>query len=473
MSIEIKKLNAYPDFRTDEGIRTVMRYVNNHNNLPNLPPRQLNRFIQKFNDDWIVEGTHLYYSPTTNGEVVNRIKLLVVPPNDRDEILAELYDDETKGLSLGLNAFYNQVSINYLNINQNYCNDWLRRNGNYQVTRPTKTTTNVPIYTSTLNKRWGIDLIHMTDYPNGKYKYILTVVDYFSKKFFAKPLTNTKAITVANAFDRIMTDNDTVPKIIQCDNGPEFGKEFKELIDNVNDQLEDYKCEIVHSLSHNPKSNGLIERYNRSLRTRIRAGFAKHNDHLWTEHLDNYVENINNQRQSTKFTANQIWKPHYEPPNHNDYQDVNINDHSNKEDIIKHHRNSKAKYNAQRRDVEGRQFNVGDRVRVLLTSIYPEYRQRDKNGMEKKKNAIKYSPEIYTIYKRYNFTNQNLPPNHPLFLINQLKHRKYSIEDDDGDMIIRGNEPIRFFENELLLVPNNSTEPTITTNQRAKVINKI
>ena len=48
------------------------------------------------------------------------------------------------------------------------------------------------------------------------------------------------------------------------------------------------------------------------LRNRIRAGFAKNNNLEWVKHLQNYVENINNQKpQGALLTPNQLWSQGY------------------------------------------------------------------------------------------------------------------------------------------------------------------
>ncbi len=66
--------------------------------------------------------------------------------------------------------------------------------------------------------------------------------------------------------------------------------------------------------SYTPNSNGLVERMNKEIWKKIRAGFVKFNSLEWVQHLQQYVNNINNQRQSTtKFRPNDLWKPGYNP----------------------------------------------------------------------------------------------------------------------------------------------------------------
>ena len=58
---------------------------------------------------------------------------------------------------------------------------------------PKKQKINAPIVTSVPKERWGIDLIDMQQYvsvPNLNRRYIMTVLDYFTGKGWARVLPN-------------------------------------------------------------------------------------------------------------------------------------------------------------------------------------------------------------------------------------------------------------------------------------------
>ena len=66
-------------------------------------------------------------------------------------------------------------------------------------------TTNKPIVVSYPNVRWSADLIDINQYASSNLnnKFILTVIDNFSKYVFAVPLKNKEAQTVREGFEEI------------------------------------------------------------------------------------------------------------------------------------------------------------------------------------------------------------------------------------------------------------------------------
>src|SRR4051794_34667537 len=69
---------------------------------------------------------------------------------------------------------------------------------------------------------WGIDLASMDSFEkyNDGYKYILCVIDVFSKYAFCTPLKNKTAATVLNAIKEIVSERQ--PQKIWVDRGSEF-----------------------------------------------------------------------------------------------------------------------------------------------------------------------------------------------------------------------------------------------------------
>ncbi len=123
---------------------------------------------------------------------------------------------------------------------------------------------------------------------NRGYRYILTVVDYFSKKVFAKPLKNRSLQHVIENLNAICQENETYPHTIQTDN--EFNKPL------FRDWCENNNITRITITSYTPNSNGLVERMNKEIWKKLRAGFVRFNSLEWVQHLQQYVNNINNQR---------------------------------------------------------------------------------------------------------------------------------------------------------------------------------
>ena len=90
-------------------------------------------------------------------------------------------------------------------------------------------------------------------------KYILTVIDSFSRFTLSVPLPDKKMFTVARAMVNEVFSVLGCPDILYSDRGLEFtGKDFREAVRSLG-ILQKF------TTSFNPQSNGLAERFNRSL----------------------------------------------------------------------------------------------------------------------------------------------------------------------------------------------------------------
>jgi hypothetical protein len=97
-SIELKKLNHYPDWKTEQGINNVIKYLTTtpHEYPEGFNNKQHLRYDEKFKKDFIVERNILYYRPQTNEDGDYRINLEVVKPNERKTKIKEIYNDNNK-----------------------------------------------------------------------------------------------------------------------------------------------------------------------------------------------------------------------------------------------------------------------------------------------------------------------------------------------------------------------------------------
>lgn len=75
-----------------------------------------------------------------------------------------------------------------------------------------------------IDEIWQIDLVEMIPHAdvNSGYKYLLTVIDCFSKQAFAKALKNKQGVTVSDAMNEIFVEAERHPEKIQSDAGSEF-----------------------------------------------------------------------------------------------------------------------------------------------------------------------------------------------------------------------------------------------------------
>ena len=79
---------------------------------------------------------------------------------------------------------------------------------------------------------WSLDIFdlkHNGPENNRRYRYVLVVIDIFSKHGWTTPLKNKKAITITNSFKNILINSKTNPGLIESDGGMEIEHFFSRL----------------------------------------------------------------------------------------------------------------------------------------------------------------------------------------------------------------------------------------------------
>ena len=90
-------------------------------------------------------------------------------------------------------------------------------------------------------------------------KYLLYVIDLFSKYAFVVPLKDKKGISIVNAFDKIIKQSNRKPNKIWVDQGSEFcNRDFKKWLSDNN--IEMYS-------TYNEGKSVVAERFIRTLKT--------------------------------------------------------------------------------------------------------------------------------------------------------------------------------------------------------------
>ena len=155
------------------------------------------------------------------------------------------------------------------------------------------------VMVSFIDQEWQTDLVDMQKYEEGptgpdakhpkEYKYILTVIDIFSRYAWAKPLKRKTGEEVTDRFKEIFKE--AKPHKIQFDEGKEFyNKSLKKLFD---------ENDIDYFSSYSSKKASVVERFNRTLKDRMWKYFTANETTKWVEVLNDLVHGYNN----TKHTS--------------------------------------------------------------------------------------------------------------------------------------------------------------------------
>ena len=145
------------------------------------------------------------------------------------------------------------------------------------------------VISNNIDHIWGIDLITMIKYSkqNKNYKYILTVIDFFSKYSWCYPLKSKKSEEIINSFKDIIKKSKRKPKFIQSDEGAEF----------TNNQTQTFfknnNIKWYHTFNRDIKCS-ICERYNRTILNKIYKNFTLNNNTIWVNDLDKLVNKYNN-----------------------------------------------------------------------------------------------------------------------------------------------------------------------------------
>lgn len=114
-----------------------------------------------------------------------------------------------------------------------------------------------------------VDIVGPLPPSNGN-RYLLTIVDRFSRWPEAIPLENMTAHSVAKAFYETWIARFGVPETITTEQGRQFESElFRELSEAMG-------SEHIRTTAYHPQANGLVERFHRSLKAAIMAVDSKH-----------------------------------------------------------------------------------------------------------------------------------------------------------------------------------------------------
>ncbi|KAL6723889.1 hypothetical protein Aduo_018844 [Ancylostoma duodenale] len=185
----------------------------------------------------------------------------VVPPSKRKEVFNEAHHGVLAGCfgakkllrELSKRLFWESMRRDVILWSEE-CRDCLCHNGRHTMVPPLK-----PIVTSKPFELVGMDILEMGSTTDSN-RYILTVVDHFTKFAGAHAIPTKSASTVARTFsERWVADGGRQPKCILSDQGGEFdNKLMQELRTHMG-------IGHVFTKGYNPRENGITERFNQTL----------------------------------------------------------------------------------------------------------------------------------------------------------------------------------------------------------------
>lgn len=218
------------------------------------------------------------------------------------------------------------------------------------------------VYVGGVDEIWAADLVDMKSFEkfNKGVKYLLTVIDVFSKYGWIVPLKNKSGAEVAKALKRIFKERE--PDKLWVDKGKEFYN------GDVQSLVELYSTE-------NEEKSSVVERWNRTMKEKMFKYFSANSTRIYIDVLDEMVKNYNETvHSSIKMTPIEASKKENE---------------------------NRTWYNLYSTPIAGQEpkYSVGDKVRITK-----------KKGIFEKGYTPRWTEEIFVIDK-IQYTN---PPTYKL-----------------------------------------------------------
>ena len=151
---------------------------------------------------------------------------------------------------------------------------------------------------------WSSDLLDMNDYGpknNKGYRYILVVIDNFSKFGWTIPLKNKFSQSITDVFSEIIKSSNRKPNLLETDDGKEYiNKIFNEFLNNN---------KIKRYSRYTDKGAVFAERFNKTIRNLLKKPVFEKGRADWLSELSSVVNKCNNTiHQSIKMTPVQASK---------------------------------------------------------------------------------------------------------------------------------------------------------------------
>jgi hypothetical protein len=323
--------------------------------------------------------------------------------------IKKLFD---KTFGIGAVPIYKTLRKEYLGISQTDVNNFLKTVPEYQVHHQFQHFNyhNPTLYQATypLNIIY-IDHIDLSKYSpyNKNYKYILTVVDTFSRfvrYFKCKTMTAEETARHLTEYKNKYEDVSHYKiKIIKSDNGNAFIGEFNQWCRNNN-------IKQIMGASYHPKSQALAESFNRKFRQAMKHVFVETGGLNYVDYLkeieDSFNETENNQtKYPPYFLMYHTWSD----------EDIQVN-------VVQKAEN-KAKRIIEKSKLK--EFEVGDLVRLSLYKMNSAVRKAYKEGSTKD-IIYKYSEDVYRISKVIKGEQYH----------QGLRREQYEVEDLEGNPVL-------------------------------------
>ena len=171
-------------------------------------------------------------------------------------------------------------------VSKYYIRKWLQQQEPYSLQRQNMKPKRTPIIVAGIDSQWSTDLMDMVKYSasNYGYKYVLVVIDTFSKYLWLRGLKDKTGLSVSKAFENIFKLG-RIPNRIRSDKGQEFrAKEMKQMME---------QNKVRQMFTQNEVKASISERVIKTIKSKIARYFTFKNNHRYIDELQNFALGYN------------------------------------------------------------------------------------------------------------------------------------------------------------------------------------
>ena len=126
---------------------------------------------------------------------------------------------------------------------------------------------------------------------NKRFRFLLCVIDIFSKYAWVVPLKDKKGVSIVNPFQKILDDSKRKPNITWVDKGSKFYNR------SMKSWLQDN--DIVMYSTHNAGKSVIAERFIKTIKNKIYRCMTLISENVCIDKLDDIVDEHNNTKDRT------------------------------------------------------------------------------------------------------------------------------------------------------------------------------
>ena len=165
---------------------------------------------------------------------------------------------------------------------------WLQKQNSYSINKTAKRNFQRScVIVSGIDDQFDADLASFISYANDNdgYKYLLVVIDIFSRYAWVESIKDKTANEIVQAFNKIISEG-RIPHRLWTDRATDFtSKKFQDYVKSK---------KIVHFTTHGVKQANYVERFIKTIKSKIYRYIVQQNTPRYIDILPKLVKSYNN-----------------------------------------------------------------------------------------------------------------------------------------------------------------------------------